>query len=134
MDKTLSLKLNEFRKSIDSLKEVLDKDKNDIIRDSVIKRFEYCFELCWKTSKVFLGDKFGVNVFSPKECFRELRKNGLISDEQTELFLKMCNDRNEIIHIYSEDLSDEIYEKITEKYYGLLEGVCGALENGEWKL
>ncbi len=130
MDKTLSLKLNEFRKSIDSLKEVLSKEKNDIIRDSVIKRFEYCFELCWKTSKVFLSDKFGVSVFSPKECFRELRKNGLISDEQTELFLKMCNDRNEIIHIYNEDLSDEIYEKIAGKYYDLLEGVCGALENG----
>lgn len=97
MDKTLSLKLNEFKKSVDSLKEVLGKEKNDIIRDSVIKRFEYCFELCWKTSKVFLSDQFGVSVFSPKECFRELRKNGLVFDEQAELLLKMSNDRNEII-------------------------------------
>jgi len=102
------------------LERALSKEKNDIIRDSAIKRFEYCFELGWKTSKLFLREKFGVDIFSPKECFRELRKNKLISDEETEFFLEMTNDRNQIIHTYNENFSDELYLKIAKKYYQLI--------------
>ncbi|MFC1613605.1 HI0074 family nucleotidyltransferase substrate-binding subunit, partial [Patescibacteria group bacterium] len=98
------------------------------IRDSVIKRFEYCFESCWKTSKVFLNDKFGVEVFSPKKCFRELRRNGLITDEETEMFLEMTDNRNEIIHTYNESFSDEIYDKISDRYYELLKGIYNILK------
>jgi len=89
MDQTLNLKLNEFRETLNSLEVALKEEKNDLIRDSVIKRFEYNFELCWKTAKVFLSQKFGVDIFSPKECFRELRRNKLLSDKETELLLKM---------------------------------------------
>ena len=112
MDNTLILKLKGFQKTLITLKEALNERKSDLIRDSVIKRFEYTFEVCWKTIKVFLNEKFGIDIFSPKECFRELRKNKLISDEQTELLLKMTDDRNKIIHTYDEDFSDELYEKI----------------------
>lgn len=128
MDNTLNLKLKKFKKARITLKEAINKKENDLIRDSVIKRFEYTFELCWKTAKVFLNKKFGVDVFSPKECFRELRKNKLISDEKTELLLKMTDDRNEIIHTYDEDLSDELYKKIKKDYYELFEIVYEILE------
>lgn len=128
MDKTLSLKLEEFKKAVLSLREVVDKEKGDIIRDSVIKRFEYCFELCWKTAKILLSDKFGIEVFSPKECFRQLRKNDLLEDEETEIFLEMADDRNEVIHTYNEGFSDEIYDRILARYYNLLDGVFIVLE------
>ncbi|MFH1541378.1 MAG: HI0074 family nucleotidyltransferase substrate-binding subunit [Elusimicrobiota bacterium] len=123
MDNTLILKLKKFQKTLITLKEALDERKNDLIRDSVIKRFEYTFELCWKTIKVFLNEKFGIDIFSPKECFRELRKNKLISDEQTELLLRMTDDRNKIIHTYDEDFSDELYKKIKGDYYNLFKKI-----------
>jgi hypothetical protein len=41
------------------------------IRDSVIKRFEFCVDLFWKCLKDYLYQKYGVNVASPKSSFRE---------------------------------------------------------------
>lgn len=123
MDNTLNIKLSEFKKALDSLDAVLREEKNDIIRDSAIKRFEYCFELCWKSGKIFLRAKFGVDVYSPKEVFRELRKNQLLSDEEAELLLVMTDNRNEIIHTYNEFFSDELYGKIKDKYFAAIKNV-----------
>ena len=128
MDQTLNLKLNEFRETLNSLEVALKEEKNDLIRDSVIKRFEYNFELCWKTAKVFLSQKFGVDIFSPKECFRELRRNKLLSDKETELLLKMTDDRNEVIHTYNKDFSNELYGKIKKNYYKLIEKIYQQLK------
>jgi len=128
MDKTLNLKLEQFKKALSSLKKSLEEEKNDLVRDSAIKRFEYSYELCWKTVKMFLSEKFGEDIFSPKECFRVLRKNKLISDEETELLLQMTDDRNQIIHTYSEVFSEELYEDISQSYYQLLEKVYKILE------
>ncbi|MFH0755262.1 MAG: HI0074 family nucleotidyltransferase substrate-binding subunit [bacterium] len=128
MDNTLKLKLKEFQRTLTTLEEALNEKKSELIRDSVIKRFEYTFEICWKTIKIFLNEKFGTDVFSSKECFRELRKNKLISDEQTELLLKMTDDRNKIIHTYDKDFSDELYEKIKIDYYELFKKVYEILK------
>lgn len=129
MDNTLNLKLEELGKSLQTLAEVVNRENetDQIIQDATIKRFEYTHELCWKTAKVFLSEKFGMDVFSPKECFRELRKNKLISDKETELLIKMTDDRNEVIHTYNEQFSDELYEKIGECYFELLKKVYEVL-------
>ncbi len=127
MADTLMLKLDDFRKALLTLEEAVRVEKNDMVRDAVIKRFEYTFELSWKTAKVFLSEKFGKEVFSPKECFRELRRQGLLSDEETELGLTMCNDRNDIIHTYQEALAEELYGKIMKEYFALLKAMAGKL-------
>jgi len=120
MDQTLILKLEQYGKALNSLKEVLTGPENSIVRDSAIKRFEFTYELAWKNAKVFLNSKFGLDVFSPKEVFRELRKNNLLSDEETETLLLMVDERNKIIHTYSEDFSNELYQRIKNNYFGLL--------------
>jgi nucleotidyltransferase substrate binding protein (TIGR01987 family) len=128
MDKTLKLKLKDFNKALLTLEEAVKKRKNKFIRDAAIKRFEYCFELAWKTAKLFLLDNFGVNAFSPKECFRELGKNKLISDIDTEKFLEMADDRNEIIHTYNDKFAEELYQKIIKKHYFLIRALYHILE------
>jgi nucleotidyltransferase substrate binding protein (TIGR01987 family) len=120
MDKTLKLKLKDFNKALLTLEEALKARKNKFIRDAAIKRFEYCFELAWKTAKLFLLEDYGVDSFSPKECFRQLRKNKLISDSEAEKFLEMADDRNEIIHTYNDKFAEELYQKITKKHYFLI--------------
>ena len=64
-----------LRQTLATLNQVLALEKTDIIRDATIKRFEYCFELGWKSAKILLDKKFGVEVFSPKEVFRALIQN-----------------------------------------------------------
>lgn len=120
MAETLKLKLDEFKKALATLEEALAAPKSTIVRDSAIKRFEYTFELAWKSAKVLLEERFGVQVFSPKECFRELRVNGLVSDEDDELLLQLTDDRNEVIHTYNEAFANELYEAIATRYAALL--------------
>ncbi len=129
MDSALSLKLNRYKQALASLELALKEEKSALARDSAIKRFEYTYELCWKNSKLFLREHFGVQVFSPKECFRELRKNGLVSDEETELLLIMTDNRNEIIYTYNEQFSTELCEMIKEKYFLLLTQIYKVLKN-----
>lgn len=129
MDSALSLKLNKYKQALASLALALKEEKNALARDSAIKRFEYTYELCWKTAKLHLSEHFGVQIFSPKECFRELRKNGLVSDEEAELLLMMTDNRNEIIHTYNEQFSIELYEIIKEKYFILLTRIYKVFKN-----
>ena len=131
MDDTLSLKLDQLKQAIKTLKDALDEKESELARDAVIKRFEYTFELCWKTSKVFLNIKFGVDVYSPKEVFRGLRKNKFITDDETRLCLEMTDDRNEVIHTYSESFSNELYEKIREYYFELINKIYKVLKNNK---
>ncbi|OIO17257.1 nucleotidyltransferase [Candidatus Kuenenbacteria bacterium CG11_big_fil_rev_8_21_14_0_20_37_9] len=124
MDNVLKIKKQELSQALRTLKEVLrKKNQNEIIRDAVIKRFEYTFESAWKTVKLFLRQAHGIDVFSPKDCWRELRKNTPFTDEETVLLLKMADDRNEIIHTYREEFAEELYGKIKVDYYKLLEKI-----------
>lgn len=125
MDKTLILKLQDWNDAMDSLQEVLKENKkNAILRDSAIKRFEYTFELCWKTTKIFLFQKYGVDVFSPKECFRALKANKLITEKEAVLLLEMTDDRNSAVHTYDENFANELYKKIVKEYFVLLNRLC----------
>ncbi len=126
MDKTLELKLKIYTKALASLEEVLKQDKSEIVKDSAIKRFEYTFEASWKTAKTFLSEIFGVDVFSPKECFRELGRNKILSAGDVEKALLMTDDRNKSVHNYDEKFAGQLYAKIANDYFGLLKTI---LEN-----
>jgi nucleotidyltransferase substrate binding protein (TIGR01987 family) len=72
----------QYQKTLSRFEEILKKEKNEIIRDSAIKRFEFTFDLAWKTIKAYLEEKKGISCFSPKECFREAFRQGLIDKEK----------------------------------------------------
>lgn len=129
MDQTLKLKLAEFEKALSTLKESLDMydPSNILVRDATIKRFEYSYELCWKTSKVFLKEVKGELVVGPKECFKTLGKHGFLSPEEIEKLLNMVDDRNETTHAYGETFVQGLYPRIKE-YYELMAKVDLALD------
>lgn len=100
--------------------------KDDLSKDGVIQRFEFTFELLWKTIRIFLKDK-GVNTNTPKDCLKEAFKNGWIDNE--EAFIKMLEDRNLTSHAYWESKSLEIFNNILSKYTAEIESVIKKLEN-----
>jgi len=128
MAQTLNLKIKDFKEALDRLKEALNQEKNEFIRDSVIKRFEFAFELAWKSAKLYLRDLEGVEIFSPKDCWRELRKNNLLTDEETEIFLAMTDERNSIVHTYDQKFSEALEKKIRDDYYSRLNNLFQAME------
>ncbi len=115
----------QFKKAHDRLKEAINiKEESDIKRDAVIKRFEFTYELLWKTyKKIARLEK--LDYFNPKACFQFAFKVGLIEDEG--LFLEIIDARNKTTHVYSEEEAKKIYDFIKDK-------VTSAFDAAEKKL
>lgn len=50
----------------------------------------------------------------PRYIFKEAYSNGIIDDE--DVWLSMIEDRNRTSHVYSENMSDRIAERIKNEY------------------
>ena len=103
--------LADLKRAVDKLQEITQKQKTDIIRDATIQRFEFSFELFWKTCKKILAHE-GSPSTSPRDTMAKAFQFHLIDDEIA--FLQMLEDRNKTTHIYNEEMSDKIYENILE--------------------
>lgn len=110
------LKLNNFQNALARLNEGIAKydEADELAGDGLIQRFEFAFELAWKTLKVVFEDEGLTGLNSPKSVLREAFVADLIQDE--ELWLAMLSDRNSTVHIYSQQLAKEICHNIQEKY------------------
>ena len=69
----------QFREALSRMEEILAEEKTTIIRDAALKRFEFTFDLVWKTMRAFLEEKKGVTCISPKECIREAFRQGRLN-------------------------------------------------------
>ena len=114
------LKKQSFAKALRTLEEIFKEPTSTIVRDATIQRFEYSFDLCWKSLSIYLKEIHGIVCHSPKGCFREGLGVGLYDAQETEQLLLMVDDRNSTTHLYNEKLTDEIYKRIKEKYYALM--------------
>ena len=114
------IKVNNFTNALGRLKEGIAKydEADDLSRDGVIQRFEFTFELAWKTLKTVFEDEGLKGLNSPKTVLREAFAAELIIDD--ELWLAMLSDRNSTAHIYSEQMAIEICRNIQEKYVNAL--------------
>jgi len=113
MSDELKYSLEKFRNAVKRLEEGIDESKNQLDRDGVIQRFEFTFELCWKTLRLFLINE-GIITKSPRDALVEGFRFGLIKNEK--VFLDMLEDRNQTSHIYSEDFSEQVYNRISTQY------------------
>lgn len=100
----------QYKKALLRFEEILAEEKNDIVRDSAIKRFEFTFDLSWKLIKAFLEEEKGIMCVSPKECFRQAYRQGII--DYDDFWLKMTDWRNEVVHTYGEKFADAFYKKL----------------------
>ena len=96
-------------------KQSLSEDTMQIIIDGVLHRFEFTFELAWKTMKDYL-EYMGITnkTGSPRENIVASFKQGIIDDG--EIWIDMMLSRNELSHLYDEEASRKIYNKIKHKY------------------
>lgn len=108
MTKLQSLQ-EDFVSALLRFEEVLREKKTDVVRDSAIKRFEIAFDLAWKTAKAFLEEKHNIACVSPKTCFREAFRVGLL--EYDEVWIRLADDRNYTAHTYREALAEKIYQE-----------------------
>ncbi len=96
--------LEEFEKAIKRLEDALAKEKDEFIRDSVIQRYEFTFELSWKTAKKVMGS----SSVAPKIVIREMAAQGFIENPQT--WFQYTEARNMTSHTYKEDTAEDVYK------------------------
>lgn len=113
MKDEIKYSFEKFNKALFRLSEGVKKAKDQLDNDGVIQRFEFTFELAWKSLRIFLLDQ-GIITKSPKEALKEAYRYGLIKDEDA--FLDMLEDRNQTSDIYSEEVSNEIVLRIKKIY------------------
>lgn len=94
------------------LSESLQKEKTDELRDSVIKRFELCTDVFWKTLQSILTEQYGNALASPKPVIREAIANGIIPAD--ERYIDIIDLRNELAHNYHEEFAELAYDRIRE--------------------
>lgn len=115
----LKERLESAGRALDTLEEALTMPFSVIVRDAAIQRFEYSFESLWKLLRAYLKEVEGVVSHSPKQCFREGLRVGLMSVEDTERALEMTDDRNLTSHTYIEAIAAAIFRKLPE-YHALM--------------
>jgi nucleotidyltransferase substrate binding protein (TIGR01987 family) len=104
--------LGDFEKAVVRFEEILQKEKNEVVRDSAIKRFELVVDVSWKAIKAFLEEYRGIVCRSPKGCLQEAFQQKLI--EHDEMWNTMVDWRNDAVHTYKESLADDLYAKLPQ--------------------
>lgn len=120
-------KVDQFEHALCTLEEVLALEKNDIVRDATIQRFEYTVEVFWKALKIYLRETAGIDAATPKTVLREAGAADVLTVDEVILGLAMIDDRNETSHLYTRVLAEKLFGKIPG-YSKFLRSVCDRLK------
>lgn len=124
----LSERSADFLKASTRLSEACAQPFDSFIRDSVIQRFEFCWELAWRTLKLRL-EFLGVVAANPRDVFKEALVAGLIHDGNA--WSEAQRMRNLSSHTYDEKLAEQVYEFVKNKGDILFQDL--AREVNAWK-
>ena len=91
----------QYNRALDRLHEVVVLDESDIIRDSLIQRFEFTYELAWKCMFYWLLDQGEKVPEMQKPIIAAAFRCELIVDPK--LWEDIKKQRDETSHTYDED-------------------------------
>lgn len=113
--KEIEYSLEQLENAMDRLKEAVEQalDGDPLKQDGAIQRFEFTFELLWKTLKRYF-DFAGKQLANPRDILKEAFRQGFFAEEK--LFLDMLEDRNVCAHVVDFDTTRRIFSKIREDY------------------
>lgn len=123
------IKLGNYRNALSRLHEAIEEEetsKSLAVRDGAIQRFEFTSELAWKTLREYLLSEGVSDINSPKKVMREAYNNDLI--ENADGWISILDDRNLTSHIYDEEDTAEIYNRIKTEYIKLFDELEAMLE------
>ena len=119
-----NISITPLLKAYESFKKAVSNAQTELERDGALQRFEFTYELLWRTLKKILSFR-GIKVNSPREAFRASASENLIDD--LEFWFDAIKKRNETTHTYDEDLSIVVYDFLPE-YEGELTKVINTIK------
>ena len=112
MNSKIILKINQLEEALNRFKEVLNVEPQpDYLTDAAIQRFEFCYELIWKTIKMALLLN-GVEANSPKDVFKKAFQYNYIKN--LDLWVNIIDFRNLTTHTYDQILAEEVFEQLPD--------------------
>ena len=100
--------IKNLKKANKRLKEALEVKPTRMNKDAAIQRFEFTFELSWKTMQAYIREQ-GLECLSPRNCIREAARLEIIDNPED--WIEYLKTRNLTAHTYNEKMADKIYHQ-----------------------
>jgi len=115
-------RFDNFERAFILLRSSFDKegDFSELEKEGLVQRFEYTFELAWKTLKDYLES--GGIVFeeiTPRAVIKQAFESKIIKNG--ELWIAMLIQRNLLSHTYNQETFNKVVEKIKSEYIDSLQ-------------
>lgn len=114
-------RLTIFKNAIERLTEVIklreQRPLSQFENDSLIKRFEFCYEMAWKLMMSYEKENGASELLGSKDVIRRAHASSLI--DNGEAWLEMVDNRNKTSHLYDEEMAKDVIDEINHTYYPL---------------
>lgn len=110
-------RFSNYRKALEKLADAIgeyDDDMSELEKEGLIQRFEYTFELAWKTLQDLLFHRGYTDVKGPTPVLKQALADGYITKEK--LWRKMKEAREMTSHTYDEDRANEIVDRVALEF------------------
>ncbi len=87
----------------------------EIIKEGLIQRFEYTYEMAWNVMKDYALYQGDSEISGSRDAIRYAFSSNLIVDG--DLWMDMIKSRIKTSHTYNEETANEIFHKIVNEYY-----------------
>lgn len=117
----LDIWMQALKRLSEAVAEASANPASSTLRDGVIQRFEFCFELTWKGLKAALEHDGFSGAVSPRATMKLAYQAGWLADEPD--WLNMLDDRNQTSHSYDEATALAIYSRIVSHHLPLMQSL-----------
>jgi nucleotidyltransferase substrate binding protein (TIGR01987 family) len=116
-------RFQNYKRAFSLLNQTLEDESTDSYSEleccGIIQRFEFTFELGWKTFKDYL-EYSGIKVeeSTPRKVIKECAENGIFlsASVNPEVYIKMMLERNALSHVYDEERFNSALVNIKDIY------------------
>lgn len=117
MDTIVQRTTARFSKAVSSLENALALQElpEHAERDAVLLRFELAAELMPKVLQRVLSER-GADVALPKDVVRAARGAEIVDEAVASALLTIIDDRNRMVHDYSEEYALELLHRVKSEY------------------
>ncbi len=112
-------RFDNFNRAFLLLREVQERGVDSLSpmeREGAVQRFEFAFELAWKTLKDYLEWRgIVVRPVTPRDVIKAAFSAGLLEDAQ--VWIDMMLHRNLLFHTYNSQTFDAVLHVVTSRYF-----------------
>lgn len=112
-------RFSNFCKALKRYEEGLQPKMSRLEEEGLIQRFEYTFELAWKTLQDLLQEQGYEGVRGPRPVIEQAFQDGIIKTGP--VWMEMLKARNDTSHLYDEATFTRISKQVKG---GFLEALC----------